>query len=174
MEFRDLRADEIDCRVATVNQKGLSLLLYKDARVDANILDETVGREFWQRKHEVIGGELFCSIGIYCDMFDGTKQWVWKQDVGVESFTEKEKGRASDAFKRAGFQWSIGRCLYTAPFIWITPDKCNIQPKGDGKYTCYDRFFVEQIIIENKKIVALSIKNRNKKNERVFLWDIRK
>ena len=172
MIFRDLKANEIDCRVATVNEKGLTLLLYKDARVDANILDETVGQQFWQRKHEMIGNELYCSVGIYCDMMDDTKQWIWKEDVGVESFAEKEKGRASDSFKRACFQWGIGRELYTAPFIWITPDNCNLKPKGDGKWTCFDRFFVEHIIIEDKRIVALSIRNKTK-NKRVFVLDIR-
>ncbi len=171
MEFRDLRADEIDCRISTVTEKGCSILLYKDARVDANVLDETVGREFWQRKHEIIGGNLFCSVGIYCDMFDGSKQWVWKQDVGTESYTEKEKGQASDSFKRACFQWGIGRELYTAPFIWVNAGDCKLVLKND-KFTCFDRFYVEQIIIENKKIVALSIKNA-KTRKRVFVMDER-
>lgn len=172
MTFRDLRADEIDCRVATVNEKGLSLLLYKDARVDQNILDETVGAEFWQRKHEVVSGNLYCSVGIYCDMMDDTKQWVWKEDVGVESYTEKEKGQASDAFKRACFNWGIGRELYTAPFIWIPAEYCNIVDGKNGKKTCYDSFYVEQIIIEQKRIVALSIKNARTR-KRVFVMDVR-
>ena len=88
MNFRKLNADEIDCRISTVSEKGLSLLLYKDARVDMRLLDEVVGAENWQRKHELINGNLFCSVGIKC----GT-EWVWKQDVGVEYYTEKEKGR---------------------------------------------------------------------------------
>ena len=87
MNFRKLNADEIDCRISTVSEKGLSLLLYKDARVDMRLLDEVVGAENWQRKHELINGNLFCSVGIKC----GT-EWVWKQDVGVESYTEKEIG----------------------------------------------------------------------------------
>ena len=36
-KFRPLRADEIECRIATVKSNGLSLLLYKDARCDMNI-----------------------------------------------------------------------------------------------------------------------------------------
>ena len=88
MEFRLLKADEIECRIASIKQNGLSLLLYKDARVDQNILDETVGNMFWQRKHEVVNGNLFCSVGIFCKDLD---EWVWKQDVGTESYTEKEK-----------------------------------------------------------------------------------
>lgn len=102
MEFRLLRADEIDCKVKTVAQWGVMLLLYKDARCDMNILDETVGPMNWQRRHELINGNLFCSVGIRDD-----REWVWKQDVGVESFTEKEKGEASDSFKRACFNWGI-------------------------------------------------------------------
>ena len=101
MEFRTLYASEIDCRVSQISQKGLSLLLYKDARVDMNLLDETVGPENWQRAHELINGNLFCNVGIWVSRRgDGYGDWVWKQDVGTESNTEKEKGQASDSFKR--------------------------------------------------------------------------
>lgn len=153
MEFRLLNADEIECRVATVKENGVSLLLYKDARVDQNILDETVGAENWQRKHEIIGGNLFCSVGIYVE---NRNEWVWKQDVGTESYTEKEKGQASDAFKRACFNWGLGRELYTAPFIWVTD--ADIKGK-DGRFTTYDRFEVKEIGYTDKKITKLSIVN---------------
>ena len=110
MKFRLLNADEIDCRVSAVSEKGLSLLLYKDARVDMNILDETVGPMNWQRKHTRENSNCVVSI------WDGEKnQWIEKEDTGTESFTEKEKGLASDSFKRACFNWGIGRELYTTP-----------------------------------------------------------
>lgn len=154
MNFRKLNADEIDCRISTVSEKGLSLLLYKDARVDMRLLDEVVGAENWQRKHELINGNLFCSVGIRC----GT-EWVWKQDVGVESYTEKEKGQASDSFKRACFNWGIGRELYSAPFIWIPADKCNLFNKS-GRMSCNDRFEVTSIGYDNNgNINHLTIKN---------------
>lgn len=154
-EFRLLRADEIDCRVATVKKNGVSLLLYKDARCDMNILDETVGAERWQRKHELINGNLFCSVGIFCKDLN---EWVWKQDVGTESYTEKEKGQASDAFKRACFNWGLGRELYTAPFIWVNADDANIGEFG-GKYTTNDRFEVKEIGYTDRKITRLVIEN---------------
>lgn len=120
MIIRLLRADEIECRVGTFKDgKGLSLLLYKDARVDMNILDETFGSKNWQRNHEVVNGNLFCNVGVRFEREEGPSDWVWKQDVGTESNAEKEKGQASDSFKRACFNWGIGRELYTAPFIWI-------------------------------------------------------
>ena len=126
MKFRKLKADEIDVRVGTVPKSGtgLSLLLYKDARVDMNILDETFGIFGWQRHHELIDGQLFCIVSIYDE---NKKTWVNKQDVGIESNTEEVKGRASDSFKRACTNWGIGRELYTAPFIWIS----NKQGKVD-------------------------------------------
>lgn len=164
LTFRDLEANEIDCRIATVKSNGVSLLLYKDARVDQNILDETVGAFGWQRSHEVIDGNLYCTVSIY-DKEHGI--WVSKQDVGKESNTEKEKGQASDSFKRACFNWGIGRELYTAPFIWVPSDKCKITGNK-----CYDKFYVEQIIIEDKTIVALAIKNKDTK-KRVFCMDKR-
>lgn len=142
MKFRTLKASEIDCRVARVNEKGVQLLLYKDARVDMNLLDATVGPENWTRKHELINGNLFCSVGIY---LPGPGIWVYKQDVGVESYTEKEKGQASDSFKRACVNWGIGRELYSAPFIWIPAGKAAIKKGENGKYSCYSNFKVSEI-----------------------------
>lgn len=172
MKFRDLTEKEIDVRVSTCSEKGVSLLLYKDARCDMNILDETVKPENWQRSHELINGNLFCNVAINVN-YDKEKEpvWVSKQDVGVESYTEKEKGQASDSFKRACFNWGIGRELYTAPFIWVNAADANIV-ENKGKKTTYDKFYVEQIIIKDKQIVALSIKNKNMK-KRVFVYDIR-
>lgn len=135
MKFRRLRASEVEARVATVKEgKGMSLLLYKDARVDQNILDETVGAENWERSHEIIGSNLYCTVSIW----DADKKaWVSKQDVGTESKTEAEKGQASDSFKRACFNWGIGRELYTAPFIWIK------EQSGIDKYTKFDVTLIE-------------------------------
>lgn len=167
-QFRALTADDIECRVSTVSDKGCSLLLYKDARCDMKILDETVGAENWKRSHELINGNLFCNVSIWDE---GKKEWVTKQDVGTESYTEKEKGQASDAFKRACFNWGIGRELYTAPFIWIKSGDVTLAQKN-GKSTTYDKFSVEQIIVENGEIKALSIRN-DSQHKRVFLFDIR-
>ena len=144
MNFRKLEAREIDARISTINENGLTLLLYKDARVDQNILDETVGAENWQRSHEIIGGNLYCTVSIWDD---NKKIWVSKQDVGTESYTEKEKGQASDSFKRACFNWGIGRELYTAPFIWIKAGDANITEK-QGKKVCNDRFEVTGILYD--------------------------
>ena len=109
-----LTKEDIECRIQSVNDKGAVLLLYKTARADMRILDEVFGAMNWQRHHEVVNGNLFCTISIY----DADKgQWVSKQDCGVPSNTQGEKGEASDAFKRAGFSWGIGRELYDSPFI---------------------------------------------------------
>lgn len=167
MEFRKLYADEIDCRIATISEKGLTLLLYKDARVDQRILDEVVGCENWQRNHEVINGNLFCNVGIY---IESREEWVWKQDVGTESYTEKEKGQASDAFKRACFNWGIGRELYSAPFIWISKADANIIDKN-GKYACYDKFVVDSIDYDEKdNISKLAIVN-TKTGKQVYYFN---
>lgn len=170
LKFRDLRAEEIDVRIQSVKKNGCILLLYKDARVDQNILDETVGAENWQRSHELINGNLFCNIGIRVDRDNGASEWVWKQDVGTESNTEKEKGQASDSFKRAAFNWGIGRELYTAPFIWIDAKNCSIKEVQGraGTYACSDQFRVSDIAIENGKITALTI--RNQKGVKVFTF----
>lgn len=157
--FRTLRADEIDCRIAQVKKdgSGLSLLLYKDARCDQNILDEVVGPFNWKREHTRDNKNCIVSI------WDKEKgQWIGKEDTGTESNTEREKGLASDSFKRACFNWGIGRELYTAPFIWI--EKGNFTFK-DGK--CFDRFTVHGIGYTDGVITGLEIKNQ-KMNKIVY------
>lgn len=139
--IRVLRAEEIECRISTINEKGLSLLLFKDARVDQKILDETFTPMGWQRTHQLVNGSLYCTV----EVWDADKaQWIAKQDVGTMSYSEKEKGQASDSFKRACFNWGIGRELYTAPFIWISADKVRIEKRGD-KFYCSERFCTKQI-----------------------------
>ena len=157
MEFRKLKASEIEARVSTVSENGCSILLYKDARVDQRLLDETVGYLNWQRTHQLIGDRLYCTVSIW----DAEKgQWISKQDVGTESYTEKEKGQASDSFKRACFNLGIGRELYTAPFIWIPSGKVDVKEKN-GKFTTYDRFEVEDIGYSDEGIInRLVIKNK--------------
>ena len=151
-KFRTLRADELDCRVGTCNDKGFSLLLYKDARCDQNVLDETVGKENWQRDHKEVKGNLFCGVSIWDE---SKKQWITKWDCGVESNTEKAKGEASDSFKRACFNWGIGRELYTAPFIYI---KGNTERNAKGNpVPTFKRMEVSEIEYEDGKITQLVI-----------------
>jgi hypothetical protein len=163
LNFRVLRADEIEARIARVTDKSVMILLYKDARCDMRILDETVGAMNWQRTHEVINGNLFCNVGIWREGSDGFGDWIWKQDVGTESNTEAQKGEASDSFKRACFNWGIGRELYTAPKITFWDNQCNIK---DGK--CYDFFDVTDIEYEDHKIIRLKVVNT--KTKCVFSW----
>lgn len=168
-KFRTLRADEIDCRINQINNQYLTLLLYKDARCDMNILDETVGSMNWQRKHTRDNAN--CIVAIYDE---NKKEWIEKEDTGTESNTEKEKGLASDSFKRACVNWGIGRELYTSPVIYIPAEKVKIYDTGRkdkyGKpvFSTYDKFRVEAIKYDdNRNITALSIKNN--RNERVFI-----
>lgn len=159
--IRLLKANEIECRISVINEKGLSLLLYKDARVDQRILDETFGAFGWKRSHQCIDGNLYCTVEIF-DKEAGI--WVAKQDVGTTGTAEKEKSQASDSFKRACFNWGIGRELYTAPFIWIPAGKAAIQLKEsqnkEKRCYCSDRFSVSSIQYnEDREISALVIIN---------------
>lgn len=162
--FRTLRADEIDCRIATVKQSGITLLLYKDARCDMNILDETVGPLNWQRSHSRENAN--CTVSIWDDE---RKQWVSKEDTGTESFTEKEKGLASDSFKRACFNWGIGRELYTAPFIFVKSGDCKVESKRSGSgYTCNDHFYVSDIGYDDNRVINRLQIRHQKSNKVVF------
>lgn len=155
--FRTLKADEIECRVGTVSEgKGVSLLMYKNARVDMQLLDEVVGAENWKRSHEVVNGNLFCTVSIRTD----NGEWVSKQDVGTESNTEKEKGQASDAFKRACFNWGIGRELYTCPFVWVALSGDEWRAGYNGKQQPKTRFSVDAIEYdEARRVSYLSVKD---------------
>lgn len=142
-KIRTLKASEIEARVSQVTKKGCSLLLYKNSRVDMNILDEVFGAKNWKRSHQLIGDRLYCTVEIWDDM---KEQWISKQDVGTESYTEKEKGQASDSFKRACFNIGIGRELYTAPFIWIKAKDITIEEnETTHKLTVKERFMVDSI-----------------------------
>lgn len=157
VNFRTLRADEIDLRAQSITAKGLILLCYQDARAAMNLLDETVGCLNWQNDYVIIDDVLYCKISIYDD---AKNQWITKIDAGTESNTEAEKGRASDAFKRAAVRFGIGRELYTSPFIWIPSDKCNIKTGKNGKLVCYDDFVVSEIEYdERRRIIYMQIKN---------------
>lgn len=166
-KFRLLRADEIDCRVSQVKEKRFTctLLLYKDARCDMNILDETVGPFNWQREHILIDGQLFCRVGIREEFENYSTGFVWKEDVGTESYTEAEKGRASDSFKRACFNWGIGRELYTAPEIEV---KCNIV-EWKGKKTTFDKFVVDEIGYDRHEQISHIVITKD--GTKVFEWD---
>lgn len=145
--FRLLRADEIDVRIGNTNKAKTkaNLLLYKDARCDQNVLDETVGPMNWQKSYTRENANCIVSL-----WDDEKSQWISKEDTGVESRTEAEKGLASDSFKRACFCWGIGRELYTAPNIWVPydPDK-------------YESYSVAEIgYDENREINRLAIANK--------------
>lgn len=164
--IRLLTAREIECRVAQITKTGsaISLLLYKDARVDMTILDETFGPMNWQRRHNRDNQNCVVSI------WDADKkQWIEKEDTGTESNTEAEKGLASDSFKRACVNVGIGRELYTTPQIWIKPPNCEIKNEG-GRFKCYDRFEVLEIgYNEHREIDRLVIIN-SKTHNPVFTY----
>ena len=159
-KFRLLRADEIECRVSTVKEgKGLSLLLYKNARCDMNILDETVGPMNWQRDMKELKGTIYAGVALKKVVNGIETEWVWKWDCGTESKTDAQKGESSDAFKRACFNWGLGRELYTAPFIWIPENKLKDK---------YDRFSVTDIGYDSNGVINYLVIYNQTTKEKVF------
>lgn len=168
--FRLLKEHEIECRVKKMTEKGAIVLLYKTARTDMDILDETVTPQNWESDYKEIKGNLYCGIGIRL----GDSIVAWKWDCGVESREDEDgnhkKGEASDAFKRAGFKWGIGRELYTAPLIFIPAEKMNVKKNRAGNPVTYDTFSVEKISYdENRNISGICIRN-DAMNKRCFIW----
>ena len=162
MKIRTLRSSEIECRVQQVKSNGCVLLLYKDARCDMRILDEVFGIDGWEREHQVVNGNLYCTVRIWSEK---RQQWISKQDVGTESNTEKQKGEASDSFKRACFNIGIGRELYSAPFVWINLDKTEVQEENRRYKLDYKvKFEVKEIEYnEDREISKLVIIDQNGK-----------
>lgn len=176
--FRTLKADEIEVKVSRVVQygdappKGVTYLLYKTARTDMDLLDEGVGPENWTDDYKEIKGNLYCGIGIWSD---ARGEFIWKWDCGIESRQDgdgnEKKGEASDAFKRAGFRWGIGRELYTAPEIFVPAEKLKMkQNQKTRKWATYDKLYVEKIKYDDqRRICALAIKNASN-GKRGFVW----
>lgn len=160
-EIPKLYADDIEVKVKQVSQKGAVALLYKTARTDMRILDKCVGPENWQDEYHEIKGNLYCTIKIQNPV---TGEWVGKTDCGTESREDGEgnqkKGEASDAFKRAGFKWGIGRELYTAPFIFLNVPTVKNGNRFELKDR-FDRFSVKSITYrDNRSIKDLVIVNQ--------------
>lgn len=155
-DIRLLRPDEIEVRIQSVNKGGVRLLLFKNARCDMNILDETFGAMNWQRRHTRDNTNCIVSI------WDETKkQWIEKEDTGTDSETEAQKGRASDSFKRACFNVGIGRELYTAPDIFVFKSDLKTYTANGDKYRCYDSFEVTDITYDGRTIATVTIRNVN-------------
>lgn len=188
--FRPLKADEIQVKVNRIGESWADFLLYKNARVDMQLLDEIVGPMNWKRKQIPIPLEngdmgMICSVAIYNEK---SGEWIEKQDVGEETSSSKEKGQASDSFKRACTNWGIGRELYNAPEIIIfnnaADEKIKISQKNDGKFVTYDHFSVRDLVYDYDKdendmiiqgsgrIIALQIRN-DTSNKIIFTFDVR-
>ena len=171
-EIRNLREDEIICRVQQVTAKGVMLLLYKDARCDMAVLDEAFTPFGWQRNHKFINDKEYCTVSV---RDPETGEWVSKMDCGTESNTEKEKGQSSDAFKRACVNWGIGRELYTKIFIFISVPTEQVKDKY-RMVNAFNKFIVTHIDTDRKakKILKLTVKEVNrwgKETGVVFNWD---
>lgn len=161
-DIRLLRPNEIDVRVQSLKKEYIIAVMYKDARVDMKILDETFGPMNWQRKHEVINNNLFCTVSVYD--YD-KKAWISKEDVGIPSNTQAEKGEASDAFKRACTNIGIGRELYTSPFLYIKTNNGEVTQNGN-RFSTKTKFYVKEIDYNNDREISHLVIVDNKGNVR--------
>ena len=170
--MRLLKASEIEAKIKQVSEKGVVILLYKTARTDMDILDEEFGPMNWQSEYREIKENMYAGIGV---RDTETKEWVWKWDCGIESRADgdgnEKKGEASDAFKRAGFKWGIGRALYTAPFIFIPADAVELKKTAKGGLACYEKFDVKSITYDEKTREIKKVTITNSKGRVVWSND---
>ena len=162
-EIRLLSKEDIEVRVAQTlagnNKVRVNLLLYKNARVDMKIMDELFTPMVWKRTHKLIGDRLYCCVEVYNPE---TKEWICKEDVGVESNTEAEKGQASDSFKRACVNWGIGRELYTAPKISIELNENEYTKDQNSRIKVWAYFSVKSIGYDPKTRTITSLEIQDK------------
>ncbi len=174
---KPLEKKDVELRIGSTKARGFSLLLYKTARTDVHRLNEVCGLN-WKSKHFYDDKQLLCcEISIYNP---DIKEWISRSDVGVESYTEKEKGSYSDSFKRAGFRFGIGLELYQSPFIWITwemesKDKYKFKPKN---FHSNNLNIAEYKVIDGKPKLRIQYNNKDifdnmsaKKKQRIMTED---
>ena len=180
LKFRNLRADEIEVRVgATTKEKEkdaqgnyvkdskgnyvekvthFTFLLYKNARCDMAILDETLGVMNWQAKYYQVKNTMICSVGINVNYNDPTKEphFIWKDNGGDDDFTtEQVKAECSDAFKRACFLIGVGRGLYSASKLYMrierTEENTEKSYYGVSDISYDENGNITKVVIYNKK-----------------------
>tara|TARA_R110000850_G_scaffold272050_1_gene406847 strand:+ start:108 stop:758 length:651 start_codon:yes stop_codon:yes gene_type:complete len=162
-----LSTNDIEFRVQSINKGGYATILaYKNARVDMQRLDDVVGALNWKREHTRDNANCIVSI-----RDDATGQWVSKEDTGTESSAEAKKGLASDSFKRACFNWGIGRELYDYPIISakLNSDEFD-SSSGKAKQTwnLKLREWEWQVQFDKKTVTKITAKDQNGKERYLF------
>lgn len=100
------------------DKRKAKLLAYIDARDVMERLDKAAGFQNWQCRYSLSdAGLLVCEIGLRVD-----GEWLWRANGAGDTQVEAEKGKCSDAFKRAAVLWGIGRYLYGLPSPWVEID----------------------------------------------------
>lgn len=143
IEFRTLKANEIEVRPGVTKYKGKAeLLLYQNSRVAMQLLDEAFGMD-WASDYKVLNGVVYCGIAFFNK---DTNSYLWRWDCGTPSEIEENKGAAADSFKRAAVKIGIGRELYTSPRIIV---ECPDRYYRNDKLT--ERFSVAHIEYDSKR-----------------------
>ena len=161
IKFRDLLPSEIECRVGATlkdqngNPYAFQIMLYKTARVDCQILDETFGQFGWKNNYYQVKNTMICSVSIWDE---DKHEWINKDNGGDDDFTmEQVKAECSDSMKRACFNLGIGRKLYSASKIYMV---VNIDKDNDPKKS---KYIVKDIGYDDTSITKITIANKKTK-----------
>lgn len=119
--------EQISWRAQNVKKDGATALAlaYIDARDVMDRLDAVLGPDGWQDAYEVHEHVTICTI-----MVKSGDAWIAKADGAGDTDVEAEKGRISDAFKRAAVKLGVGRYLYAIPAPWVP---CKTWTDQSGK-----------------------------------------
>lgn len=107
---------------ATQDKRRCIVVPYLDARQVQQRLDDVVGISGWTNTYEAETGTSSLGIRVGDD-------FMYKSDVGTDSKIDKEKGKASDSFKRSAVLWGIGRDVYKIGSKMLDFDDQHKKPK---------------------------------------------
>lgn len=165
------KPEEIEWRVQTAsrneNRTKVLVLPYLTSRAVMNRLDHVVGG-FWQSNFEKIDGvnpvAYQCRLSIKIG-----GEWIVRTDAAEASDIESVKGGHSNALKRAGVQWGIGRYLYDLQPFWV-PLKNNGKHYVGGNFQIggkkeYLKGYFDTPNLPNWALPPLPNNNQNQNNQ---------
>ncbi len=125
------------CGKASTGKKWAMVLAYITNRAIMERLDEVFGIEGWQNEYQFMpDGGVVC--GLKCKI--GT-EWIVKYDGADKTAIEATKGGLSNAMKRAGVQWGIGRYLYRLETTFV--NLIEGRPENEDNIYAYIKEFTK-------------------------------
>jgi len=114
--------EEVEWKPQVVKGDRALAVAYIDARTVMDRLDEVIGIGNWRTEYRVVEDSIICKLSLRI----AGAGWTDQEDIGSPSEQpdagDRRKAAFSDALKRAGVHYGIGRYLYKLEPIWWNYD----------------------------------------------------